>query len=328
MGESQQDEQLLIDFVLGPGQGPAAEEVRARLAGDAEFAALHANISNTLAALGTCPAPEPPEDLAERTMARIRAARRTEMLLEAQPVGPSARRPLFSYRDLAVLAAVVVLAFGIMIPSLRQAQTKAYRTVCADNLQAIYTGLSHYANGNGDLLPRAPKGAGPWLAGQNAEPASNSAGLFLLVRKNYALPELFQCPAAGGRPFSVESRMNDFPDSRSIGYSYQHCITRPIRRSAPALVRVARQMAILADANPVFRDGRFERDRVHWTVSDNHGGQGQNVLYLDGNVEWATDCNVGVGGNNIWLAEGIYEYTGNEEPVSPTDSFLLPNGRR
>ena len=41
-------------------------------------------------------------------------------------------------------------------------------------------------------------------------------------------------------------------------------------------------------------------------------------------VKFAKDANAGVRGNNIYLAEGIYQYRGEETPVSPTDSFLLP----
>ena len=29
-------------------------------------------------------------------------------------------------------------------------------------------------------------------------------------------------------------------------------------------------------------------------------------------------------GNNIYIAEGIYTYRGDETPVSPTDTFLMP----
>ena len=87
---------------------------------------------------------------------------------------------------------------------------------------------------------------------------------------------------------------------------------------------VAGRMAILGDRNPLFNNGRFIPKRIESLVSDNHGQTGQNVLYLDMHVEWAETPSAGVDGNNIFLAEGIYEYTGNEEPTGPTDTFLLP----
>ncbi len=56
----------------------------------------------------------------------------------------------------------------------------------------------------------------------------------------------------------------------------------------------------------------------------NHGARGQNVLYLSGHVAWAETPAAGVGGNNIYLIEGVDDYRGDESPAEPTDSFLLP----
>jgi hypothetical protein len=54
-----------------------------------------------------------------------------------------------------------------------------------------------------------------------------------------------------------------------------------------------------------------------------HGGAGQNVLTLDGNVKWFTNPNAGINNDNIWTLEGVDEYTGREGPRSATDSHLL-----
>ena len=42
-------------------------------------------------------------------------------------------------------------------------------------------------------------------------------------------------------------------------------------------------------------------------------------------VSWADRATVGVGGDNIWLAQGVYQYKGTELPASEADSFLLPS---
>ncbi len=34
---------------------------------------------------------------------------------------------------------------------------------------------------------------------------------------------------------------------------------------------------------------------------------------------------VGVDHDNIWLVQGVSQYSGTERPVNATDSFLLPN---
>lgn len=83
-------------------------------------------------------------------------------------------------------------------------------------------------------------------------------------------------------------------------------------------------MAILADRNPLFTAGRLRKDRMSRAVSENHARTGQNVLYLDMHVDWTTRPDVGVMGDNIYLSGTRREYVGDEAPVGPTDSFLLP----
>jgi hypothetical protein len=118
--------------------------------------------------------------------------------------------------------------------------------------------------------------------------------------------------------------MTDFPQGRFIGYSYQHSLGQGLSLNDSTLRAAAAEMAILADSNPLFAGGRFRPGRLGAAVSDNHDGRGQNVLYLDNHARWTTSALAGVQGNNIYLAEGVLEYRGDEAPVSPTDTFLLP----
>jgi len=263
---------------------------------------------------------DPPADLTERTLRRVGALRRTEMLLEAQPAQVSPRRPIFSFRELAALAAAVVLAVGILVPSLRRAQQMARRSACAANMGQIGAALKHYASANNDLLPATLAGDDWWLPRAGKPFSSNSRGLFLLVRHAYAAPDLFLCPSVDGRAFVIRSGMRDFPSPRSVSYSYQHSINAAIPQTGLLV-----DTALLADDSPLFAGGRFHPERVHRTVSDNHPDGGQNVLHADGRVGWATHGRVGVDGDDIFLVNGILVYVGRERPVSLNDSFLLPH---
>ena len=329
MSEIERDEQCLIEYVLGHCDAPEAEAIRGRLASDEAFAARHEAVANALAALGALPEPEAPEDLIERTLGRVRAARRTEVLLASQPAGAAGdgvrSLPLFSFRELGALAAAAVLAVAILLPSLVAAHRQAQRTLCADNVRAIHTAMSHYAGVNDGLLPAGDGPTGPWLVRSGSPHASNSAGLFRLIRDRCAMPDVFQCPATDAGSFVVTAGMLDFPSPRSIGYSYQHSLGGPLRQDDARLTGVAERMAILADATPLFDEGRFVRNRLQRQASDNHRNTGQNVLYLAGNVAWTDRATVGVNDNNIWLAEGVFDYVGEEEPASVTDTFLLPH---
>ncbi len=318
------DEQLLIDFVLGRCDESVAEDVRRRLDADGEFASLHEGVSRTFAALGLCSSPNPPADLSARALARVTSADRAEVL-RAVGAGGGMNLARFSIRELSALAAAAVIVIGILLPSLRQANRLAQRSLCANNVWAIGAALNHYANGNDGDFPSSPAATEAWLVRPGHEHASNSAALFSLIRGRCASPEVFQCPSAGGRAFVMSADMTDFPSPQSINYSYQYSLNVPVRRDLPRLAAVSGQMAILADATPVFTGGAFRPECDKQTVSKNHPDGGQNVLYLDTHVDWATDCHVGVEGDNIWLAEGVSDYTGREKPASPTDTFLLPH---
>jgi lipoprotein-anchoring transpeptidase ErfK/SrfK len=78
----------------------------------------------------------------------------------------------------------------------------------------------------------------------------------------------------------------------------------------------------------LYRNGGFDAQdaqQAGTASSENHGRTGQNVLYLDMHVRWVKVPSAGVKGNNIYIAEGIYNrYRGDETPISPTDTFLMP----
>ena len=322
---SRQDEMLLIDYLLGRTDEPSAGEVRRRLEADPEFRRLHSDLQNTLKALGRSADVEPPEDLVDRTMARIRSARQTEALLVQQGLSRRGGWPTFSLRELGAIAAAALLLVAIFVPAVRQSKSRTLLNECYSNVGQIGSALQTFANEH-HSLPASAAQRQRWLAREQEPAVSNSVALFRLVRSEYASPVRFQCPAVGGGSFVAQAGMVDFPAGRFINYSYQHAMGSEWMRAnaGVSLAGVARQMAILADATPVFCNGRFDRDRVHAPVSDNHARTGQNVLYLDMHVDWTEQPTVGVNGNNIYLAEGILDYSGDEAPVNVTDSFLLP----
>jgi hypothetical protein len=321
------EELLITDYVLGRCDDAEAERARRLIETDPERAAQHREMAPAAEALAAYEVPEPSANLVERTLARVAAQRQTEALFEQQM--PTSRRsiraPWFSLREVAALAAMVVLAAGILIPSLYNARRHVARDLCAANMGRIGTGMLQYAAAHGGVLPASPVNRGPWLPEPGQPRASNSAGLFLLIPERFADADDFQCPASSsGEPFQYQAGMVDFPGPQSIGYSYQYCLDEPLRQER---ARRAPEMVILADETPIFHGGRFVREalRGQKVISRNHGGAGQNVLRLDGGVGWATHSHVGVDGDHIYLVQGVTDYTGRERPSCPTDTFLLPN---
>ncbi len=84
-------------------------------------------------------------------------------------------------------------------------------------------------------------------------------------------------------------------------------------------------MAYMSDRNPL-----FITDRFNWTIdprrtnAPTHEYTGQNVLMLDGNVQWTSSPNCGPEADNLWTAKQIRSYTGTEVQTDDDDAFLIP----
>jgi len=323
------DEEVLIDYLLDRCSEAVRKAVEARLASDAGFRALRGDLANTFAALKLVDAPEVPDDLADRTLARIESARQATAMRAREELAV-AGRPTFSLMELGAIAAAAIVMAIIFIPWARKARSRALQNQCAANVGQIGTGMKNYALENSDSLPLSHDSSVAWLPEKGRESVSNSAGLFRLVRDHYAPVGVFQCPAdpdAAGKTFSDDFKMTDFPARKFISYSYQHSLgPRPLSRTSSALLEVVGEMAVLSDSTPVFEGGKFKAEFVGITrvSSRNHGNAGYTVLYLDWTVKPKKQATVGVNGDNIFLVQGQDHYDGTETPANETDSFLLP----
>ena len=320
--QRKKDEALLIDYLLDRCDKATAGEVELRLEKDPEFRTLRVDMANAFDALKLLGAPEAPEDLADRTLARIASARQSTAATARQGLAAGGR-PTFSLRELGTLAAAAIIMALLFVPWARQARNRALQGKCAANVGQIGTGMKNYALDNQDSLPMAHASKAAWLPGGGRTPVSNSAGLFHLVGDHYAPVGVFQCaadPDAAGEAFGVNYEMTDFPAAKYISYSYQHALGSSIQ------LPVAGEMALLSDKTPVFENGRFQAEFLSSprTSSRNHGRSGHNVLYPDWGVKWQEGARVGVNGDNIFLVQGKEEYDGTETPANATDSFLLP----
>lgn len=318
------DEGRLIDYALGQLPPEEARAFGERVSCDEKLRKRHQDVRNTLSAVGLIGEIEPPEDLVERTMLRISRERRRETLIAREQLRGPVPRTTFSLRELMTVAAAVIVMAFVFVPSVRKARQLRQVQRCASGMGQVGSSLLYYANDNRGSLPFASQDRRRWLPQAGKPAVSNSVGLFKLVRKHYASPVLFQCPAVGGRSFDVRRGMKDFPGPKYVHYSYQHTVGGGLRCSDPALAGARHSMVILADSSPVFADGRFYPDRLDAAASRNHEGTGQNVLYLDMHVSWAAKPFVGVKGDNIFHAGVIRVYRGEEKPASATDTFLLP----
>jgi len=193
----------------------------------------------------------------------------------------------------------------------------------------------------------------------------NQANLWILVRDGYAAARLFVCPATAdrlslnrggdpavtgflaidpltGEPAPEEQRFLTRVAAGRCSYSYQNQFAHP--GTDPALTGGApptthrlmspQTLAVLADRNPYTRTDLVRQpvvspDEYPAANSPNHQGAGQNVLYLEGDVQWReTPCCGPIRGDgrldNIYRPDEGAPDDPQNIPRSPRDSYLVP----
>jgi hypothetical protein len=233
-----------------------------------------------------------------------------------------------SWRQMATVAAVVVVAVSLLLPVLSHNRDLARQLACQGRLGEAAKALAGYAADHDGAMPRGKVTPGsPWShvghpAGEDGSVQSNSAHLYILIREGYAQPRDLTCPSnPHARPEQLQPSDHDWPTAQAVSFSYQNQYT-------PKPIELQRHpnLAVLADKNPLFvaRAGQVTHDpaRPARSPSRMHDSRGQNVLTADGEVKWTLQPMMGQ--DNIWVARGVKHYHGNEQPSGADDSFLVP----
>lgn len=290
------------------------------------------------------PAQPPADDLVARTMSRIAVRSRREAVLaridehrpaalELAPTGTDGRAVIpaiaFRWNELIAVAAVLMIAVSLLWPVMARTRTDAMRIACANNLATAGVGLRNYAWDNQNILPRYPTVAGAtwWNVGQPVDDGmvqSNSAHLYKLRREGYVATGTLNCPTNGQAPQQLAASAFDWPNARAISYSYQNQYT-----PEPTKLGRVNSIVVLADKNPLFTPSIeggpsliFNREHGIDEPGRRHSQIGQNVLVIDGSVQWAPTN--AINGDNFYTAGNITTYRGTETPVNSNDSFVVP----
>jgi len=232
---------------------------------------------------------------------------------------------------IALLALTLVAFLGVA----RRSREVANSAKCARYLKAIGMSMLLYSNENRGHLPRttyvpaevvvptwgtAVKASDPFAP--DGPKNDVSAVFFLLNRTQDITSECFICPATdgvkdtyGGGTNAALGQSNFTDVRRNLTYSIQNPYPSdgviPATDEAWWRNRMPDRFALAADVNPGARS----------TNSPNHGGDGQNVLFADGHVEFARTPHVGIANDNIF-ANKRGEVVAS--PVDETDNVLLP----
>jgi hypothetical protein len=268
---------------------------------------------------------EPPADLRIRTLARVADHRTHELLsftLPASPTRPSVQpRSWWRRSDALIAASILIFATSLMLPWLQSLRTEHMIVACQNNLRGFHQALMAYGDDHLGALPKLEE-----------LPPHNYAGIVIpTLRQGGYLTDAVSvnCPANGFQPASTVSV--ETLDNEMLRDPYQY--TRDISRLGGCYayslgyrendeyhgIRRAQGydlLPIMADKPPF--------TTLHWAAgtlsgnSANHGGIGQNVLFLNGSVHFYKSRNVGIDGDDIYLNREGMPRAG----VCPTDTVL------
>ena len=319
----------LLHAQLGQLSESEQIDLEASLRNDPDLQARNRRLQKVLQPLEAWTAPAPPPNLVDRI---LRAATTSDLPVVAESDLPTGAdnvggRMRFSMRDLIAVAAVLTFFFGILAPSMATVRERSRRVACANNLGAIGRGVSAYALSNNGALPRSPlthrSSFLPVRSGAGEPYAPNSRHMLLLVRfKFVGDPRAFICPSRSGPNLRVVLSRRSGANSAEVRYvSYN-----ALNMAGPTpKVATTSSLPYIADANPLFTDGKFNGINPRAANSPNHpGATGQNILCMDGSAHWSKTPNCGHARDNIWQAGQITQYTGTEIQESERDTFLVP----
>ena len=263
--------------------------------------------------------------------------------------------------ELLVILGIICLLISLILPIIVRTRHAGGGRRCSSNLRQIGQAIQMYANENKGRFPRAMfDGAGgppteytaplaphPFRPG-GPGPNDVTAALFLLARTQDMTPEVFVCPSVrdaepwdfggGGR---AARNVSNFPGRQFLSYSYANPYPTPAAAKAgyQLTYSLTSDFAIVADMNPgapgaTSAGPQSPRAAIAAANSRNHAGDGQNVLYADGHVEFQDTPFCGMlrnaGDAPGPFRDNIYTHGSGATagvrgaPVDALDSVLLP----
>jgi len=246
-----------------------------------------------------------------------------------------------AFIELLVIIAIIGMLIAILIPMFLSARQRSTRFKCQNNLREIGSAMFSYANANHGRFPSTRPSADPVrkpdlsnsgyaatqpFAADGPGPNNIPAALFLLIRTEHVPAFRFVCPASGvtqpdqfgGKVPTERSNFSDVKLNLTYGMHNPYANDSTLKAGfgwGPQWLKG--NFPLLADMGPA-TGLKFALQSPN---SPNHEGEGQNILYADGSVEFVTTPLAGIDKDHIYRTRNNAII---DSPQDPSDSILLP----
>ena len=211
----------------------------------------------------------------------------------------------FTLIELLVVIAIIGILAGILLPVLSRARESARKTQCMSNVKQIGMGLIMYANENSETFPSST--------------ASNPAmaSLNMLYDTYISDNKVFNCPSDTTVTATTNAGMSVYTSGGSQAFTSTQSSYGYDRSHSQA---DDADVALLADRPPATPSATAS--------TANHNGRGQNVVYVDGHVEFVNSPLAGWYASDGTTRDNIYMNTAGGTGVSTigTDTVILHYG--